>query len=126
MTSNNGILTLFALVLIIWFFIRILKRIFTKPKVRLRTKRKVLYSSKRKFLTHKTKSRSEYHYKKLISKFKRKHNKEPSKNERVRMAIHASHIVIKYRKGKSGHWGRQKIRKYLLEKHGVVDKFRMR
>jgi hypothetical protein len=42
----------------------------------------------------------------------------PSHNELFRIVINASHITIR-RRGFSGHWGRQKVRKYLLEKHGL-------
>lgn len=73
-------------------------------------------------------------YKKLLAEFKRKHKRKISKRDLFRIVIAASHHtfpvkgknVRSWTKGKRGHWNRQKVRKYLLEKHGVVKKYIMR
>jgi vacuolar-type H+-ATPase subunit C/Vma6 len=91
-----------------------------KPKRAFFKKRKPIFLSKR------VKSKADRKYAKLLKNFKRTHHgRQPTHNELLRIVINASHITIR-RRGKSGHWGRQKIRKYLLEKHGIVDNFRMK
>ncbi|MBI2665327.1 hypothetical protein HYX12_01750 [Candidatus Woesearchaeota archaeon] len=62
---------------------------------------------------------------KLYYKFKQIHGREPTKKEHFWTIVNASHITIRG-KGRKGHWGRQKVRKYLLEKHKVVDNYNMR
>ncbi len=114
----------------IYILFRILKRLFRgKPKRRIfRIKRKKV------FLTAKTKAKAEGKYNMLLAKYKRKHKREPSKNDLFRIVIAASHHtfpvkgrnVRRWTKGKIGHWNRQKVRKYLLEKHDIVDNFRMK
>ena len=113
---------LILLVIGIFILYRILKDLLEKkPKRKIRRKRR-----KKVFLTAKTKAKAERKFKRRLDGFKRKHKRKPTHNELFRMVIQASHDTIIYRKGHSGHWGRQKVRKYLLEKHKIVKNYRMR
>ena len=111
-----------------FFFLRFLKKLFTIPKKPIRKKRKKV------FLTAKTKVKAERKYRKILAKFKRNHKRKPTKDDLFRVVITASHHtfpvkgknVRKWTKGKRGHWNRQKVRKYLLEKHNIVKNFRMK
>lgn len=69
--------------------------------------------------------KADWKYQKLLSQFRKRYHRNPKNDEEFRIIINASHITIR-RKGFKGHWGRQKVRKYLLEKHNVVDKYTMR
>lgn len=92
----------------IWF---IKFKLFSEPKIRL---------------PDWVKSKADRKFNKLLGKFKRSHgNRSPTKNEMFRIIINASHITLR-RNTKRGHWGRQKVRKYLLEKHGVVKEYKPR
>lgn len=77
------------------------------------------------YLPNRIKVKADWKYSKLLNKFKKRYHREPNKNEKFRIGINASHITIR-RRGKKGHLGRQKIRKYLLEKNKVVEKYNMR
>ncbi len=77
------------------------------------------------FLSIRIRLKADRKFNKLINKFRRKYQRNPAKSELFRMAISASHITIK-QKGHKGHLRRQKIRKYLLEKHHIVREFKMR
>ena len=120
------IVTLGVIILILIFIaIRFLRDILKLEKKKL---------SKRVFLSAKDKARVERKYNKLLAEFKRKHKRKPTKDDLFRVVIAASHhtFPVKGRnvkwwtKGKRGHWNRQKVRKYLLEKHKIVEDFRMR
>jgi len=76
-------------------------------------------------LSEKIKAKADWKFTKLLRKFTSENKRKPTKDELFRIIINASHITIR-RRGQKGHWGRQKIRKYLLEKHGVVDNFKMK
>jgi hypothetical protein len=111
METLSKIITAGLIVLICWFIYIILKKILSKRKP-IALPRRVKIKADRKF-------------NKLLRIFKRKYKRKPTKNELFRIIISASHITIRKR-GKRGHWGRQKIRKYLLEKHKIVDNYVMR
>ena len=70
------------------------------------------------FLPKRVKIKAMRVFKQRIAMFKRRHHREPNRNELVRIAINTSHIC-EGRRGKRGHWFRQKIRGYLLEKKGI-------
>ncbi|PIN81330.1 hypothetical protein COV13_01670 [Candidatus Woesearchaeota archaeon CG10_big_fil_rev_8_21_14_0_10_32_9] len=97
-------------IIIVYFILKLIYRILVKPKLKLSKKVKIKADKK---------------YEKLLAKFKKLKKRSPNKNDKFRLIINASHITIR-RKGIKGHWGRQKVRKYLLEKHKVVDKYKMR
>lgn len=78
---------------------------------------------KRPFLASHVKKKARGKNQKLIDKFIRENGREPTRGELIRLAIRASHLAIKKR-GRSGHWKRQKVRKVLLEERGI--RFRMR
>lgn len=60
-------------------------------------------------------------YNKLLHLFIQKNKRHPNKSE-VGRIINASHTTIKYRRGRSGHRGRQKVRHYLFNLHGISFK----
>ena len=63
-------------------------------------------------------------YNNLVSKFVRSNGRYPNRFEVGRIIINASHITIKYRRGNSGHWGRQKVRQYLFNLNKIPYKKR--
>jgi|TARA_Y100000310_G_scaffold42248_1_gene39531 hypothetical protein len=111
----------------IFFILKFLKYLLTEKK-RIPPKQKKI------FLTNRTKSKADKKFNKLLRQFKKRHKRKPSKDELFRIVITASHHtfpvkgrnVRRWTKGKRGHWNRQKVRKYLLEKHKIVKTFRMR
>lgn len=94
-------------------------------KVILRVVKKIFVKQKSLVLPQKLKDKADWKFKKLLTKFKQEHQRAPSNDELFRIIINASHITIR-QKGNKGHWGRQKIRKYLLEKHNVIKNYTMR
>jgi hypothetical protein len=86
------------------------------------------------FLSPRIKAKAERKYRKLLSKFKRRHRRKPSKDDLFGIVVTASHHtfpvkgrnVRRWTKGKRGHRNRQKVRKYLLEKHKIVKNYRMK
>ena len=90
--------------------IKFLKDLFSQPEIALSSK---------------VKAKADWKFTKLFRRFKARYKRKPTKNELFRIIINASHITIRRRGGK-GHWGRQKVRKYLLEKHNVAKNYRMR
>ncbi len=70
-------------------------------------------------LSYKTEDGAIKKYNKLLNRFVQKNNRYPTKSEVGRIIINASHITIRYHRGKSGHWGRQKVRQYLFNLHGI-------
>lgn len=110
MLSIENILFVIIVLIVIYFLIRFLKRLFRPKKI---------------FLSANVKSKADWKFKKLLGRFKQEHKRDPTKDELFRIIINASHITIR-RKGTKGHWGRQKVRKYLLEKHGIVENFIMK
>lgn len=117
------LIKLILIIILILFLIRLLQKLF---KVKPRKKFRRLKPRKKIFLKAKTKAKADRKYYKLLNKLRKDNNKEPTKDKKFRIVINASHITIRYRKGKSGHWGRQKVRKYLLEKHNIVKNYIMK
>jgi len=103
---------LIGLLIILYVVLKLISKLFQKIR---RTRP----------LSWRLKNRSDRKFNKLIKKFKYKNKRNPTRDEIFRIIINASHITIR-RKGKSGHLGRQKVRKYLLEKHNVVKNYTMR
>ena len=79
---------------------------------------------KKPFLPTAVKTRAEKEYNKLVRKFKSQNKRSPSKNERVTLAVKASHNIDNY-KGAKGHMRRQKVRKHLVLKYNLRNKFTM-
>ncbi|MFH0701056.1 MAG: hypothetical protein V2A62_01320 [Candidatus Woesearchaeota archaeon] len=102
----------------VYLLVRFFQKIFYQS-----LKRKI--SLKPLFLFAKIKAKADRKFNKLLAKFKREHPRKATQNDLFRIIINASHITIR-RRGRGGHWGRQKVRKYLLEKHHVVDQYKMR
>ncbi|PIN86883.1 hypothetical protein COV19_02655 [Candidatus Woesearchaeota archaeon CG10_big_fil_rev_8_21_14_0_10_44_13] len=71
-----------------------------------------------------TQAHKDFH--RRLSQWKMNHpGKEPNKNQMYRLAINSSHDTLRTR-GAKGHWGRQKIRKKILEGKNVVKKYEMK
>jgi len=68
-------------------------------------------------LSPKTKKKSVKKLNKLIRKFKRKNRRKPNRKELRFLIVQASHMACR-RRGKRGHWIRQRIREYLNNMHG--------
>jgi hypothetical protein len=98
--------------ILIWF----LKRFF-RGRQRIQ-KRKI-------FLSRRVRIKADRKFNKLLTKFKNKHHHKPNRKELRWIVVNASHMTIR-RGGHSGHWGRQKVRKYLLEKNKIVDNYIMK
>ena len=95
-------------------------------KILLKLLQKIgLARKKQLFLSGRIKRKADRKFNKLLNKFKREHKRNPTRNELFRIVINASHITIR-RRGHKGHWGRQKVRKYLSEKNHIVKEFTMR
>jgi len=120
MDTLSGLIIVGVIVLICWFAGKILKKLISRL---LRIK--VIPKKKPIFLPLRIKAKADRKFNKLLNIFKRKYRRAPTRNELFGIAISASHITIRKR-GKRGHWGRQKIRKYLLEKHKIVEKYVMK
>jgi len=78
----------------------------------------------RAYLPPRMKARAERKYKKRLRIWRTQHKRNPSKSEKFTIVVSASHTVVRSH-SKWGHWERQKIRKYLLEKHKIVKKYTM-
>jgi hypothetical protein len=87
------------------------------------------------YLSRKYQVKADRKFNMLLSKFKRTHRRKPTRAEMIKPIITgASHHVFpaKGRNAKPwtrrgrGHKNRQRVRKYLLEKHGIVKNYRMR
>jgi hypothetical protein len=107
----NQFVLVIVLIIIFYFLIRFLTKVLSRPE--------------RIFLSDRIKAKADWKFKKLLTKFKHEHKRKPTRDELFRLIINASHITIR-RKGQKGHWGRQKVRKYLLEKHDIVNNYIMR
>jgi hypothetical protein len=101
-------------------FVTAIKSIFSIPP-----EKRFAPKGKGVFLSHKIKARAERKFRKRLRIFKKTHKRNPTKNELFMTVVNASHITDR-RHGHKGHWKRQKIRKYLLEKHKIVKKYKMR
>lgn len=111
MVLIEKIIIVIAFLILVYIVIKFLKKLLFKPK--------------KIFLSAKVKAKADWKFKKLLRKFKQEHKRKPTGNELFMIIIDASHITIR-RRGHKGHWGRQKVRKYLLEKHNIVEKYVMR
>ena len=93
----------------------------------MRLKQKIIWFFREHFknyrLSDKIKRRSVKKLKKLKRKFRKKNRRNPSRRELGRLIISASHIAYR-RRGKKGHWVRQRIREYLFNMHGIDFKQR--
>jgi hypothetical protein len=87
--------------------------------------KKILSKKQILFLSSRLKAKADWKFKKLCTKFKQKHHRNPTRDELFRITINASHITIR-QKGRKGHLRRQKVRKYLLEKHKIVKEYVMK
>jgi hypothetical protein len=101
-------------------FVNAIKNIFSVP-----SRERFVPKRKKIFLPYRIKARADRKFNKRLNIFKRQHKRKPTKNDLFRVVINASHITDR-RHGHKGHWKRQKIRKYLLEKHHIVENFRMK
>ena len=126
-------------IILVFIFIRFLKDILSPPKKRRRRRRirrrrkrskrrrpkRRRYKIGRVFLPASIKSKADRKYSKLLSKFKREHKRKPSRHDLFMTIVTASHHTYpikgrnsrRWMRGKGGHWLRQKVRKYLSEKH---------
>lgn len=110
---------------LIEFIKRILGKIFKKEHVPSKPTLKKTYGPLRFIfkkgygLSHWTEEKAIRKYNKLLHQFIQKHKRGPTKSEVGRIIINASHIAIRYRRGRSGHWGRQKVRHYLFNLHDI-------
>ena len=59
-----------------------------------------------------------------LYKFKKKYKRNPNRNEMFLIVVTTSHDVVK-QLGRKGHWTRQRVRKYLLEKNKIRVSYRM-
>jgi hypothetical protein len=87
--------------------------------------REVFYAASSKALPAEIKISADRNFNIAIKRFQELHGRKPNKNEKIGIAVKISHYITR-RDGWEGHWTRQKIRKYLLEKNKVVGKFMMR
>lgn len=120
----NEVLHWILLIIGMFIVIKILQKIW----YRLLCKKRIIYRRRRPYrpyLSAKVKAKANRKFYKLLNRFKETHHHKPTKEELFRIIINASHITIR-RRGGRGHWGRQKIRKYLLEKHNIVENYKMR
>ena len=109
-----------VLILILgYIMLEFFRKLFSKQRKRTKQKKKRFY------LSSEVRSKADWKYQKLLRKFKLRNKREPINREKFWIIVNASHITIR-RKGFRGHWGRQKVRKYLLEKHGIRKNYIMR
>jgi hypothetical protein len=122
MTSMREIGIILIVLIFVFFLIRFFKELLSKFKKKFKKKK---IGAKGVFLSSKIKFKADRKYEKLLSEFKRKHKRRPLRDDLFRIVIAASHHtfpvkgrnVRRWTKGRLGHWNRQKVRKYLLEKH---------
>ena len=135
MISVERVGIIIIILIFIFFFIKLIKELFSKPKKKVRRKRKKISSKRKKvFLPTQIKSKAERKYNKLLAEFKRKHKRKPSNNDLFMVVVAASHHTYpvkgrnsrRWMRGKGGHWKRQKVRKYLTEKHKIVENYKMK
>ncbi len=132
MFSIEKITLVLFLLISLFFLIKFFKALFFGQKKKIR--RRISTKKRSTFLPAKTKAKAERKYRKILAEFKRKHRRKPTKDDLFRVVITASHYtfpvkgrnVRRWTKGNRGHWNRQKVRKYLLEKHNIVKNYKMR
>jgi len=71
--------------------------------------------------------RADKYFNKSKSEFRLKHNKKPNRDELFLLVVKSSHraLGVKKASGKKGHYNRQLIRKYLLLKNNIRDKYKI-
>lgn len=112
------------------FIGRIFRNLFTQEKAKYPSKTGEKYGllrfvfKKNYGLSYKTENKAIRKHNKLVSQFIKQNRRNPTRFELGRIIINASHITIKYRRGNSGHWGRQKVRHYLFNLHSISYKRR--
>lgn len=70
-------------------------------------------------LDYKIEERAVRKQNKLLKAFYERNKRLPNRYELGGMIINASHLTMKYRRGNSGHWERQKVRNYLFNLYGI-------
>jgi len=116
------------LILLAYILVRFLRALFPQKRRKFRRRfqrRKVRRKRVKTYLSPKMRSKADWKYTKLLRKFKNRYRRNPTNHEKFRIIINASHITYRPR-GTRSHWIRQRVRKYLLEKHNVVDRYKMR
>ena len=125
---SNFVFIIFLVVVLIYVLSKIFEKIFSlfrkKKRKSFRRSRKRISFGKYS-LSEKARLKADRKFDKLKNQFIKEKGREPNNNESFRIIINTSHITIR-RRGFIGHWGRQKVRKYLLEKHNIVDKYKMK
>jgi len=109
MELKGIIIIVFAVLLFFYVLIKVLKILFAPSE----------------FISDKIKKRADRKFDKLIYRFKKRHKRSPTHDELFRIVINVSHMTI-LMPGKTGHWKRQRVRKYLLEKNHIVKNYIMR
>jgi hypothetical protein len=102
--------------------INFIKNLFKRKKKPIIYKKygTLVYKYKRNYgLSSKTERKSIRKHNKLVHIFTKRNRRNPNRHEIGGLIITASHLTIKYKRGRSGHWGRQKVREYLFNLHGI-------
>ncbi|MBS3085140.1 hypothetical protein J4225_00450 [Candidatus Pacearchaeota archaeon] len=68
--------------------------------------------------------KSDLAFAKRLHKFKKQHKRKSNRNEIFLIAVTTSHDVVKQLR-RRGHWTRQRVRKYLLEKNKIREHYKM-
>tara|TARA_Y100000310_G_scaffold167455_1_gene167203 strand:+ start:128 stop:652 length:525 start_codon:yes stop_codon:yes gene_type:complete len=106
-------------IFVVWYFqSKINKR---KKELQRRIEMK---AKKKPFLPSHVKTQAEKEYHRLVRKFKSKHKRNPSKNELFKIVKATTHNIDFY-KGERGHMRRQKVRKHLILKYKIRNKYTM-
>ena len=132
MSSIINLLLFLSFIAVIYYFYKFIKEYLRKGRRKPRRGRRRV--SKKPYLSKRFKNKADRKYRMLLKKWKQKHKRVPNKNEKFRIVIAASHHTYpvkgrnsrRWMRGKKGHWKRQRVRKYLLEKHKIVDDFVMK
>lgn len=112
----------FTLILaaVIYVLVRVLQKL-----LQIARRKRFVQKQKEIALSPEIKAEADGKLGKLLNRFRHKYGRYPQRDELFGLIVQTSHITIRKR-GIKGHWARQRIRKYLLEKHGVVKNFIMR
>ena len=111
---------IFVIFLLIYFLLKILHQ-----ALRSYLKQRFIQKQKTKQIPIILRLKSDFRFNKLNSQFKRKFSRNPTRDELFKIIVHVSHMSIGT-KGFKGHWKRQAVRKYLLEKHGIAGNYAMK
>ncbi|PJE81393.1 hypothetical protein COU58_02840 [Candidatus Pacearchaeota archaeon CG10_big_fil_rev_8_21_14_0_10_32_42] len=79
------------------------------------------------FLSLRIRKRADKYFHKTLNDFVKKNKRKPTSDEQFLLVVKASHrtLGIKKARGKKGHLERQWIRKYLLLKHKIRNKYKI-